>query len=105
MLDNFYWAMYRKLENEILELTYYIQFTDFGESNNCQKNVFSHKIADLLISICIQIETLFKILYKKELTDTKQHSINQKIKFLDEKYKLSKKKIKLISSEMYFNTT
>ncbi len=54
---NNYWPVYKNLEEETLELTKYIQFTDD------QLSVYSMHIADLLVRCAMEIEALSKELY------------------------------------------
>lgn len=55
---NSYWPVYKNLEEETLELTKYIQFSDE------QLGVYSMHIADLIMRIVVEIEALSKELYK-----------------------------------------
>ena len=54
---NNYWPVYKNLEEETLELTKYIQFTDD------QLSVYSMHIADLLVRCAMEIEALSKELF------------------------------------------
>ena len=54
---NNYWPVYKNLEEETIELTKYIQFTDD------QLSVYSMHIADLLVRCAMEIEALSKELY------------------------------------------
>lgn len=56
---NNYWPVYKNLEEETIELTKYIQFTDD------QLSVYSMHIADLLVRCAMEIEALSKELYWK----------------------------------------
>lgn len=102
---NMFWTIYRKLEKEVIDLSYYIHFSDEEfENKHNQIWTFSNQIADLLIAISIQIESLFLELYKKECkTDT--NIIGDTIREIDKKWNLSKKRVKIISKNMYFTDT
>lgn len=55
---NSYWPVYKNFEEEIIQLTKYINFDDK------QMNVYSMYIADLIMRIVVEIESLAKELYK-----------------------------------------
>ena len=57
MAFNHYWPMYKNLEEEVIELTKYVQFTDD------QLGVYSIHIADLLVRCAMEIEAISKELY------------------------------------------
>lgn len=57
MAYNHYWPMYKNLEEEVIELTKYVQFTDD------QLGVYSIHIADLLVRCAMEIEAISKELY------------------------------------------
>lgn len=54
---NSYWPVYKNLEDETLEVAKYNQFDDD------QLDVYSMKIADLLVRCAVEIESLSKELY------------------------------------------
>ena len=56
-MQNIYWAIYKNLEKELISLTNVIHFDD--EQLPC----YSSKFIDLLIRICIEIESISKQLY------------------------------------------
>ena len=55
---NSFWPVYKNLEEETLELSRYINFTDD------QLDVYSMHIADVIVRIAVEIEALSKELYK-----------------------------------------
>lgn len=55
---NSYWPVYKNLEEETLQLTKYINFDDN------QTRVYSMHIADLIMRIVVEIESISKELYK-----------------------------------------
>ena len=55
---NSYWPVYKNLEEETLQLTKYINFDDN------QMRVYSMHIADLIMRIVVEIESISKELYK-----------------------------------------
>lgn len=56
-MENFYWAVYKRIEEEVIKLSYDILFTDK------QVDVFSVKIADLIIRCSIEVESISKDIY------------------------------------------
>lgn len=98
MSQNLFFPIYQQLERELLELSYFITF-DYK-----QLNVYSTKIADMLLRTVSEIENISKELCKKEnikFYDTKKH-IRQMIYFneyfqkLDEYYGLSTRLVNFI---------
>lgn len=97
---NIFWATYKNLEKEIVELSYSIHFTDIATGQNGRSIIslqyaYSNRIADLLISCAIQIETIIK-----ELANN--NDIGKSIKFVKDYYGVHKRKVKIISQYMYF---
>jgi len=72
---NLFWQVYLNLENEIIDLSKYIYFTDTTTKidnrtkevkvvdNNHQIETYSAFIADLLVRCCVEIEAISKELY------------------------------------------
>lgn len=93
MEQNLFFPIYKQLEKELNELSYYISF------DKKQLNVYSIKISDLLLRTVSEIENIAKELCKKEnikFYDKKRHirkfvKFNEYIDKLEEKYLLSKK--------------
>lgn len=100
--SNMFWTVYKKLEKDIINLTYYIHFAD--EQNEDKHNqiwTYSNQIADLLIAISTQIESLFLELYKIEFKTTAT-SIGTAISEIEKKWNISAKQVRIISKNMYF---
>ncbi|MDX9987574.1 hypothetical protein [Thiothrix unzii] len=98
MSSNLFWPIYRNLENELKELSNHIYM------NQKQLNVYSVKIADLILRTVAEIENLLKELCHKEgikfLDKNRRkrkivnfHEYHEKI---EEKYLLSKKHVAAI---------
>lgn len=93
MSQNLFFPIYKQLEKELSELSYYISF------DRKQLNVYSIKISDLLLRTVSEIENIAKELCKKEnikFYDKKRHirkfvNFNEYIDKLEEKYLLSEK--------------
>lgn len=100
--SNMFWTVYKKLEKDVVNLSYYIHFSDEeDEKKKSQLWTYSNQIADLLIAINTQIESLFLELYKIEFKKDAE-SIGTAINELDKRWNLSSKKVSIISKNMYF---
>lgn len=99
---NMFWTVYKKLEKDVVDLSYYIHFSDeSNENGHNQIWTYSNQIADLLIAINIQIESLFLELYMSEFK-TNPDTVGTAIKEIDKKCNLSDKQVKIISRNMNF---
>ena len=92
---NLYWPVYRNLEKEVLALADEIHFCDN------QLDVYSIKIAELLLRISAEIESLFKDLYRAEERKEPEET-GVAVKFLTERWKLDKKIVMISAPNMYF---
>jgi hypothetical protein len=127
---NVYWAVYKNLEKEVLELTYTIQFSDnqFEYIKNdggrplateklmsifeyIKTPVYSLKSVDLLIRCCTEIEALVKELTRQkdgEVKNTPTVDLNKpldmgcRLKYLKHIWNLDKKIILVSCPNMYF---
>jgi len=103
---NLYWPVYKNLEKEVLELSYYIHFCDE------QIELFSIKIAELLLRCAVEVESIVKSLYSDEGGnmkpldgDGKERYLNYDfdcLKLLDQKWRLGKRQVLLATPSMYF---
>lgn len=102
---NHFWPVYKNLEEETLQLTKYIQFTDE------QLGVYSMYIADLLVRCAMEIEALSKELYWKNGgtevygEDGKKRDLffdTDCIAFLNELWGICKKEVLVSSTKFYF---
>lgn len=102
---NHYWPVYKNLEEETLQLSKYIQFTDD------QLGVYSMHIADLLVRCAMEIEALSKELYwenggvKVYGKDTKERDLffdTDCIAFLDGLWGICQKELFVSSTKFYF---
>lgn len=101
MSHNLYWAIYQNLEEGLIELSNNIHIDDE------QLNVYSMKIAEMLIRISVEVESIAKELYFKNGGDKPDDNNlffdTDCLKYLNEKWDLSKKKIQVVSGQFYFN--
>lgn len=104
--SNNYWPVYKNLEKEVLEITYCIHFCD------AQLEVFSIKIAELIIRCAVEVESIAKQLYKDAggVMHPLDESGNERylnydfdcLKLLDIRWNLGKKKIIVATKSMHF---
>lgn len=95
-----YWSVYKNLENELIALSNIIHIDDK------QLDVYSIKIATLLINTCVEIEALSKELYIAAGGIVPEHENDLYfdtgcLGFLDNIWHLSKKKIQITSTNFY----
>ncbi len=97
-MTNIYWPVYKNLESEIEKLMFSIHI------DNKQLNVYSSKIADMILRAATEIESISKDLYQQNGgSETERKNIkydSDAIKFLEQKWILSKKKV-IISHHNY----
>lgn len=99
MKTNLYWNVYKSLERELLMIADIIHIDD------SQLNMYSMKIADLLIRTCVEIESISKELYFME-GGTKPDDNNlffdtDCLALLESKWQLSKKVVMISNSNLY----
>jgi hypothetical protein len=93
-----YWSVYKNIESECIKLMYNIYFVDE------QLNVYSPRIADLIVRCAVEIESLAKQLYKDN-GGTKTEHIKfdeDAIRHLNRFWRLDKKAVIISSSNCYF---
>lgn len=96
-MSNLYWPIYKNLEREILNLADLIHFCDN------QANVYSVRIADMLVRCSVEIESLISDLYENIERDEEASTIGAKLKLLNDKWKLTDKQVTIISLNMHFS--
>ena len=107
-IPNLYWPIYKNLEKECLAVANYIHFADD------QLKVYSAIIADLIVRCSIEIEALAKDLYQQLGGDMSPIDITtgtpRELYFdtdcldvLEQRWKLSKKQLKLTAINFYFS--
>ena len=99
MSNNLYWNVYKSLERELLTLAEIIHIDDV------QLDVYSMKIADLLIRTSVEIESISKELYFREggtkPDDKDLYFDTDCLALLESKWSLSKKVV-MISSPIFY---
>lgn len=102
MSHNLYWAIYQNLEEGLIELSNNIHIDDN------QLSVYSMKIAEMLIRISVEVESIAKELYFQnggdKPDDNKLFFDTDCLNYLNEKWFLSKKKIQVVSGQFYFDS-
>lgn len=91
-----YWSTYKRIEQEIIELSYSISFDD------SQINVYSNQILDLIIRISTNIESLYEDIYRDEFGKT-EPEIGPMIKKLGEVFSLEDKVIYISNENFHFH--
>ena len=84
MFSDAYWSTYKRIEQEVIKLSYSISFDD------SQVNVYSNQILDLIIRISTNIESLYEDIYRDEFGKT-EPEIGLMIKKLGEVFSLEDK--------------
>lgn len=101
-VSNLYWPIYKNLEKEVAELSNWVHFDDK------QLSVYSVKISELLIRCSVEIESISKDLYLENGGTLPEEGDlyfdTDCLKFLDEKWKLSKKVVIPSSPNFHFET-
>lgn len=99
MGNNLYWNVYKSLERELLSLAEIIHIDD------SQLDVYSMKIADLLIRTAVEIESISKELYFREggtkPDDKDLYFDTDCLALLESKWSLSKKVVMVSSPILY----
>lgn len=97
---NLYWNIYQRLEQELVELSDVIFIDD------AQINVYSMRIADLLMRTCVEIEAISKKLYVDNggtiIDEKKMYFDKVCIDLLERKWLLSKKVVFVTCPTLYF---
>lgn len=98
---NLYWNVYKNLERELLQLAEYIHIDD------SQMNVYSMKIADLLIRTAVEIEALSKELFSLNggtcVRGRDLYFDTDCLKFLDDMWHVEKKQVIIASPYIYLS--
>ncbi|MBP5422836.1 MAG: hypothetical protein J6Y78_10390 [Paludibacteraceae bacterium] len=99
-MTQLYWQVYLNLERDFLSLA------DMIHINDAQQDVYSMRIADLLIRTVIEIEALAKDLYLSNggepMKDTEMYFDTVCMKHLDDLWKLDQKVVLVTSPAIYF---
>lgn len=99
---NLYWPIYQNIENEFLNITDYIRFEDK------QLKVYSNKFIDLLLRICVEIESISKQLYLDNGGENKENERELYfdtvcLNYLEEKWQISEKLVQIVNMNMFFS--
>ena len=99
MINSLYWNVYRNLEKELLNLAEYIHIDDR------QLDIYSMKIADLIIRCAVETEAISKELYFREGgTEPNNNDLYYDticLAYLNDKWQLDKKVVMISSPEVY----
>lgn len=99
--DSLYWNVYRQLEKDFLSIAEILHIDDK------QINVYSMRIADLLLRTVVEIEALSKKLYfdygGDKADDHELYFDTDCLALLEEKWAISKRKVQVIGTNLYLN--
>ena len=108
--SDLYWQTFKKLENELIDLSHYVYISDRmvkikNESDEFSLNqlyVYSPHIADLIVRCGVEIEAISKELYFKNGGQPKKKEYHLKfdsdcIKSLHNKWNFTNKQVNIIS--------
>lgn len=99
--DSLYWNVYRQLEKDFLSIVEILHIDDK------QINVYSMRIADLLLRTVVEIEALSKKLYfdygGNKADDNDLYYDTDCLGLLEEKWAISKRKVQVIGTDLYLN--
>ena len=101
MFSDTYWSIYRRIEKEVLELSYNVFFDDN------QIYIYSSKILDLILRINTNIESLYEDIYRNKVyEDMKENKDKEKIglriKKIEKLYLLEDKIIHISNENFHF---
>lgn len=96
MFGSAYWSTYKRIEQEVLELSHSICFDDN------QLEVYSNEILDLIVRICTNIESLYEDIYRDEFSKT-EPKIGPMIMKLSEMLFLEDKIICIANDNFHFH--
>lgn len=99
MKSNLFWQVYRNLEKEFLSVAEVVHIDDN------QLDVYSMRIADLLVRTVVEIESIAKQLYKenegKETDPKKMYFDTVCMEHLNNRWLLEKKVVNVVSPSLY----
>ena len=84
---NLFISNYLRIEKEIINLSQYIDFADG------QLNVYSSTICDLLLRCGVEIESLYKEIYRRDIRKELPKSVGVIVKEVERRYLLKRKKL------------
>ena len=90
-----YYTIYHSVEREVLELSTYVYFSDD------QLNVYSTKIADLILRCVTEIEAIANDIYRNENGTNPDH-VSTSIKWINAQWNLENKRVKIYAPEFHF---
>ncbi|MBR3233325.1 hypothetical protein IKG12_00470 [Candidatus Saccharibacteria bacterium] len=96
-LNNHYWFKYKNIESKVIELSYMTHFDDN------QLKVYSFHIADLILQIASEYESIIVDLFQICSTGNKKaSSLGEKLLYIAKEFELEKKELRVAHSNMYF---
>ena len=95
MFGDAYWSIYKRVEKEVIDLSYNVYFDDN------QLKVYSNGILDLILRISTNIESLYEEIYRDEFHEDKG-SIYSKINKIGKLFSLEEKVIYISNENFHF---
>ena len=100
-MDNYFFPVYKNIENEVRDLSYSIHISDDNV------DVYSLRIADIIIRCSIELESIAKSIYRKNTgcADIKENSNGDIIRWLDANFQISQKAVSIVSDNIYITSS
>ncbi|GHT82602.1 hypothetical protein FACS1894125_5320 [Actinomycetota bacterium] len=95
MNKNLYWSVYKNLEKEVIQLSESVQFDDE------QLEVYSIKIAELILRCSTELESLAKYIYRRENGEEPKNP-GACFEWMETNWSIAKKQVTIISDRFNF---
>ena len=96
-MGNLYYPVYKQIETEVIGLASSIHFSDN------QLNVYSLKIAELILRCAVEIESLMKDIYRNNMK-VEPKNPGACIKWIDDNWKISDKEVFIVSPVFHIDS-
>lgn len=93
-MDDSYWQIYLQLEKELKEIMYTISFDEK------QKNVYSPRIAELIVRIGMQIESVAQQIYDREKPSHGKVNYRTALNYFNKKWNMLEKGIAVVTGNI-----
>lgn len=93
--QNIHWPTFLAFEQELLDLTYNIHFDDK------QIHVYSLKIADMILKISSELESVANDIYRKH-TSRKPSKASESLQWIQDNWQITNKHVSIIAPSVYF---
>lgn len=96
-MENLYFPIYQQIEKEVIELAYSIHFTDN------QLNVYSIKIAELILRCAVEIESISKDIYRNFVKKEPKNP-SACFNWMEKNWHISCKEVSIVSPFFHMNS-